>query len=105
MSGRKAVERIDGNVTIYNYKKKCKRKEVRGPMKRPTIDEMLEITDSRYSLIVAISKRARAIVNPEKKSDEDVTDEISQIAQDTQKPVMRAISDIYEGKYKIVSKQ
>lgn len=74
-------------------------------MKRPTIDEMLEITDSRYSLIVAISKRARAIANPSKKSDEDVADEISRTFQDEEKPVIRAISDIYEGKYKIVSKQ
>ncbi len=73
-------------------------------MEKPTIDEMLEIIDSRYSLIVAISKRARAIVNPEKKNDEDVTDEISQSIHDKKKPVIRAISDIYEGKYKIVSK-
>ncbi len=73
-------------------------------MNKPTIDEMLQITDSRYSLIVAISKRARAIVNPEKKNDEDVTDEISQVEPDKKKPVIRAISDIYEGKYKIVSK-
>ncbi len=73
-------------------------------MNKPTIDEMLEITDSRYSLIVAISKRARAIVNPEKKSDEDVADEISQSEPDKKKPVIRAISDIYEGKYRIVSR-
>ncbi len=73
-------------------------------MERPTIDEMLEITDSRYSLIVAISKRARAIVNPEKKNDEDITDEIAQDNPDKKKPVIRAISDIYEGKYRIVSK-
>ncbi len=74
-------------------------------MNKPTIDEMLERTDSRYSLIVAISKRARAIVNPEKKNDEDVADEISQSEPDKKKPVIRAISDIYEGKYRIVSKR
>ncbi len=78
-------------------------------MEKPTIDEMLEITDSRYSLIVAISKRARAIVNPVKKNDEDVQNEIAQESPeqrdvDKKKPVIRAISDIYEGKYRIVSK-
>ncbi len=72
-------------------------------MERPTIDEMLEITDSRYSLIVAISKRARAIVNPEKKNDDDVADEIAHNSPEKKKPVIRAISDIYEGKYRIVS--
>lgn len=71
-------------------------------MKRPTIDEMLEICESRYTLIAAVAKRARSIVESERKSDEDMQDEISKSAGDEEKAVIKAIQEIYEGQYKIV---
>ncbi len=71
-------------------------------MTKPSIDEMLEITDSRYTLITAVSKRARAIVRLEKKTDEEVVDEMARDDEDQEKPVIRAIKDIYQGKYEIV---
>lgn len=71
-------------------------------MTRPSIDEMLEITESRYTLVTAISKRARSIVRLEKKTDEEVADEMGRDKSNVEKPVIRAIKDIYKGKYEIV---
>lgn len=71
-------------------------------MKRPTIDEMLKICESRYTLIAAVAKRARSIVENEKKSDEDMQEQIANSGKEEEKPVIKAIQEIYEGQYKIV---
>lgn len=54
-------------------------------MIKPSIDELLQIIDNKYSLVIAVSKRARDIVDSEK---EMII---------TQKPVGRAIKEVYEG--------
>lgn len=61
-------------------------------MKRPSIDEMLSGKASRYSLVIAVAKRAR-----------EIADEISAQGQIvTEKPVNLAIQDFKDHKYTIV---
>ncbi len=64
-------------------------------MLRPEIGKLLEETDSPYSLVIAVAKRARDIVTQEeaegKKSDE--------------KPVTTAIIEFGAHKFKVVDKQ
>ena len=63
-------------------------------MLRPEIGKLLEETDSPYSLVIAVAKRARDIVSEQeasgKKSDE--------------KPVTTAIIEFGEHRYKVVEK-
>lgn len=61
-------------------------------MLKPPINELLEIAGSRYSLVIASSKRARQIIEGE------------QVMVDTPsiKPVSMATSEIYEGKVECV---
>jgi DNA-directed RNA polymerase subunit omega len=54
----------------------------------PSIDELVELVDSKYSLVVAISKRARRL------QDEN----LNQPGSTTTKNVSRALWEIWEGK-------
>ncbi len=70
-------------------------------MLKPSIDEMLEISGSRYTLIVATAKRAKEILNANKGSESGTSDEIDMTIDEFEKPVSRAIRDIYSGSYEI----
>lgn len=58
-------------------------------MKKISIDELIQMVDSRYSLVTIISRRARQII--------DGSDIL--IKTPTIKPVAIAIEEFYEGKY------
>lgn len=57
-------------------------------MLNPPINELLSLVDSRYSLVIATSKRARQIIEGEK------------VLVDTKaiKPVSIATDELYQGK-------
>lgn len=61
-------------------------------MFRPSVDDMLENKKTRYSLVIAVAKRAREIA---RKNEEEgiITDE---------KPVLVAISEFEQHKYNIL---
>lgn len=61
-------------------------------MKKISIDELIDMVDSRYSLVTIISKRARQIIN-----DEDIL-----IRTPTLKPVAVAIEEFHEGAYEAI---
>ena len=58
---------------------------------KPTVTELLQVVDNRYSLIVATSKRARQIASGSKPL-VDIEDK---------SPVTIAANEIYEGKVKV----
>lgn len=60
-------------------------------IEKPTVKELLEHTENRYSLVIATSKRARQIANGDETLIE--TDEVS--------PVTIAANEIAEGKVDI----
>ncbi len=74
-------------------------------MLNPSIDEMLEISGSRYTLIVATAKRAKEILNANKGSESGTSDEIDMTIDEFEKPVSRAIRDIYSGAYEIYTQE
>ncbi|QUH26130.1 DNA-directed RNA polymerase subunit omega [Serpentinicella alkaliphila] len=53
----------------------------------PPINELLEIIDSRYTLVIATAKRARQLIDNEK----------PKVKTDSKKPVSIATQEIYEG--------
>lgn len=61
-------------------------------MYRPSVDDMLRNKRSRYSLVIAIAKRAREIAAE--------IEESGEISDD--KPVLLAIKDFEEHKYNIL---
>lgn len=61
-------------------------------MKKISIDELIDMVDSRYSLVTIISKRARQIIDGQ-----DIL-----IKTPTLKPVCVAIEEFYEGAYDAV---
>ncbi len=61
-------------------------------MKKISIDELIDMVDSRYSLVTIISKRARQII--------DGQDILVKTA--TLKPVCVAIEEFYEGTFEAV---
>lgn len=64
-------------------------------MYKPSIDDMLEGRQSRYSLVIAVAKRAR-----------DITDEYNEkgeICDD--KPVLMAIDEFKAHKYEIIEEE
>ena len=64
-------------------------------MYKPSIDDMLEGIQSRYSLVIAVAKRAR-----------DITDEYNEkgeICDD--KPVLMAIDEFKAHKYEIIEEE
>lgn len=58
-------------------------------MKKISIDELIGMVDSRYSLVTIVSRRARQII--------DGSDIL--VRTPTIKPVAIAIEEFYEGKY------
>ncbi|MEA3422473.1 MAG: DNA-directed RNA polymerase subunit omega [Bacillota bacterium] len=62
-------------------------------MTDPSIDQLLEIIEDRYSLIVATSKRARQILANEQYEEQE----------SFMKPVTIAAKEIFEGKVKCVN--
>lgn len=58
-------------------------------MKKISIDELIGMADSRYSLVTIVSKRARQII--------DGSDVM--VKTNTIKPVAIAIEEFFEGKY------
>lgn len=61
-------------------------------MRRPSVDDMLKNKTTRYSLVIAVAKRAREI-SAEIEESERVVDE---------KPVLMAIEDFKNHKYNIL---
>ncbi|MBQ2152175.1 MAG: DNA-directed RNA polymerase subunit omega [Clostridia bacterium] len=61
-------------------------------MYKPSIDDMLTGKESRYSLVIAVAKRAREITN-EYNSRKEVCDD---------KTVLMAVNDFKEHKYEII---
>ncbi|MEE1057078.1 MAG: DNA-directed RNA polymerase subunit omega [Acutalibacteraceae bacterium] len=61
-------------------------------MRRPSVDDMLKNRTTRYSLVIAVAKRAREI-SAEIEESERVVDE---------KPVLMAIEDFKNHKYSIL---
>lgn len=53
----------------------------------PPISELLEIIDSRYTLVIATSKRARQLIDKAQPL----------VKMDSKKPVTIATQEIYEG--------
>lgn len=64
-------------------------------MKMPSVDEMLLGKQSRYSLVIAVAKRAREIA-----SEAELKGEVL-----VEKPVNMAIEDFRQHKYDIVEKK
>ncbi|OPL08020.1 MAG: hypothetical protein AVO33_02795 [delta proteobacterium ML8_F1] len=62
-------------------------------MIRPSIDELLEKIDDRYSLVIAASKRARQIMESEQYEEAVYVD----------KPVTQAAKEIMDGKVVMTS--
>lgn len=58
-------------------------------MKKISIDELIDMVDSRYSLVTIVSKRARQII--------DGSEVL--VKTNTIKPVAIAIEEFYENKY------
>lgn len=61
-------------------------------MRKPSVEDMLNNKTTRYSLVMAVAKRARHIAAENEKMDE-VVDE---------KPVLEAIEDFKNNKYSIL---
>lgn len=61
-------------------------------MKKISTDELIDMMDSRYSLVTVISKRARQII--------DGSDVM--VKTNTIKPVVIAIEEFYEKKYEAI---
>lgn len=64
-------------------------------MYKPSIDEMLEGRQSRYSLVIAVAKRAREIT--------DEYNDKGEICDD--KPVLMAIDEFKDHKYDIIEEE
>lgn len=61
-------------------------------MRRPSVDDMLQNKTTRYSLVIAVAKRAREI-SSEIEESQEIVDE---------KPVLLAIDDFKNHKYNIL---
>jgi DNA-directed RNA polymerase subunit omega len=57
-------------------------------MKQPSLDKLLKAVDSKYTLVVAVAKRARAINNGE----------VSSAQGDFIKPVTKAMHELADNK-------
>ncbi len=62
-------------------------------MLNPPINELLNISGSRYALVIATSKRARKLIDGE----------MPLIESKSIKPISVAIDEIYNGKVEIVN--
>ncbi len=61
-------------------------------MIKPSVDDMLKGRESRYALVMAVSKRAREIADKMDRNKEQIVE----------KPVNLAIKDFKEHKYEIL---
>ncbi|WP_313346747.1 DNA-directed RNA polymerase subunit omega [Sedimentibacter sp.] len=61
-------------------------------MKRISVDELIDMVDSRYSLVTIISKRARQIIDGSE----------VMVKTNTIKPVGIAIEEFHESKYEAI---
>ncbi|MBN2898722.1 MAG: DNA-directed RNA polymerase subunit omega [Clostridia bacterium] len=61
-------------------------------MLNPPINKLLEIAGSRYALVIAVSKRARKLIDGE----------LPLVDVDSIKPISIATEEIYRGKIEIV---
>jgi len=59
-------------------------------MINPSLDELLKNTDSRYTLVIQVAKRARQLA----------LDPKPLVSIDTDKPVLMAIQEVKSGKIK-----
>lgn len=70
----------------------------------PPIDQLVEKTGNKYELVIATAKRARVIANEEKAKEKQPAEQSGFIAvkskaeKSAQKPIVKAINDILEGK-------
>lgn len=64
-------------------------------MNRPSVDEILKPGQSYYSLVIAVAKRTREIV--------DSANELGDIIEE--KPVSLAVDEFSRGKYKIIEQE
>ncbi|PLX34279.1 MAG: DNA-directed RNA polymerase subunit omega [Clostridiales bacterium] len=64
-------------------------------MLNPSVNDLLKKIDSRYSLVIATSKRARQIIQEELE-----TEGIS-----TNKPISAAVDEFYNDKFHIVKSE
>ncbi len=62
-------------------------------MLKPPINDLIDKAGSRYSLVIAASKRARQIIDG---------DEVYVYARSLHKPVSIATQEIFEGKIEVV---
>lgn len=63
-------------------------------MLNPSVNDLLKKIDSRYSLVIATSKRAREIIQEEFESEEGSV---------TNKPISAAVDEFYNDKFHIVN--
>lgn len=76
----------------------------------PPINELVEKTGNKYELVIATAKRAREIASEEKTKEKQSAETSAFIAaknaakaeKDMQKPIVKAISEIVEGKVYVV---
>ncbi len=61
-------------------------------MNRPAISDILKTGESYYSLVIAVAKRARQIVDDAEENGEIIVE----------KPVTLAVNEFAKGKYKLV---
>lgn len=64
-------------------------------MHRPSVNEILKEKESYYSLVVAISKRAKVIADDALKNSEVLIE----------KPVQLAVEDFANGKFKLIEQE
>lgn len=64
-------------------------------MLKPAVEDVLKHNESRYSLVIAVAKRAREITEEAESSGEIILD----------KPVSLAVNEIAQGKYQIVESE
>ena len=70
----------------------------------PPIDQLVKKTGNKYELVIATAKRARVIANEEKAKEKQPAEQSGFIAvkakaeKAVQKPIVKAINDILEGK-------
>ncbi len=64
-------------------------------MLTPSVNDLLKKIDSRYSLVIATSKRAREIIQEEFEAEE----------VSTNKPISAAVDEFYQDKFHIVKSE
>ena len=75
----------------------------------PPIDQLVEKTGNKYELVLATAKRARVIANADKAKEKQPAEQSGFAAKTfaksdkhSQKPIVKAISEIVDGKVYVV---